>query len=373
MEKTARQGQFFSNNVIEIPKFAVYINESADHLTATRKGVNMKRILLSILAVVLCLSAFSGCDAECEHNWERIEDHGGTPAQEKCTKCGETRPHTVPDSTPSERLSIEMTIAEALPSCVTFEYKDENPYCFYAYDGDGRLYRVLWNNFDGLNEKERVIIDYDGEIRSLAHEEFPAYGRMPQYEIAAISVISNEPPQYQYSSTSVRSGKSAIRPIQCFEGVTQYENGEPTLMGCGGGAYGIFYDPKTKISDFPVLLYSGAMMAFPSANVTLGSIRVYDTAFQELEYKINEIGELASLPHGEYIVTISERIDSRGGNAEIKDYHITDNACLFRFVMRDPPIINGTNTGHSADIKMMRFNWDGYGYLPSGSKLVTLR
>ena len=99
-----------------------------------------------------------------------------------------------------------------------------------------------------------------------------------------------------------------------------------------------------------MLLYAGAMMAFPSANVTLGSIRVYDTAFQELEYKINEIGELASLPHGEYIVTIAERIDSRGGNEEIKDYHITDNACLFRFVMRDPPIINGTNTGHSADI-----------------------
>jgi hypothetical protein len=98
------------------------------------------------------------------------------------------------------------------------------------------------------------------------------------------------------------------------------------------------------------------MMAFPSANVTLGSIRVYDTAFQELEYKINEIVELASLPHGEYIVTIAERIDSRGGNEEIKDYHITDNVCMFRFVMRDPPIKNGTDTGHAADIKMMRFN-----------------
>jgi hypothetical protein len=64
MEKTARQGQFFSNNVIEIQKFAVYINESADHFTAMQKGVNMKRILLTILAIILCLAAFSGCSNE---------------------------------------------------------------------------------------------------------------------------------------------------------------------------------------------------------------------------------------------------------------------------------------------------------------------
>jgi hypothetical protein len=188
MEKTARQGQFFSNNVIEIQKFAVYINESADHFTAMQKGVNMKRILLSILAIILCFSSFSGCDTECEHNWER----NGSTAQEKCSKCGETRSYTVPDTTPRERLTIEMTIAETLPSCVVFEYKDEKPYCFYAYNSEGKLCRVFWNEFAGLNEKDIIAVECDGDFKALSYDEYPDGGWTPQYEVTAISIYSEE-------------------------------------------------------------------------------------------------------------------------------------------------------------------------------------
>ena len=57
----------------------------------------MKRILLAILAIILCLMAFSGCDKECDHNWERISNYNESTAQDKCTKCGETRLYTDPD------------------------------------------------------------------------------------------------------------------------------------------------------------------------------------------------------------------------------------------------------------------------------------
>ena len=58
----------------------------------------MKRILLTVLAITLCLTIFSGCNKECEHNWERIGNYNESTAQDKCTKCGETRLYTDPNS-----------------------------------------------------------------------------------------------------------------------------------------------------------------------------------------------------------------------------------------------------------------------------------
>jgi len=83
-----------------------------------------------------------------------------------------------------------MTIAETLPSCVAFEYKDGEPYCFYGYDDDGKLYRVLWNNFDGLNEKDRIVVDHNDVIKTLSYDEYPDGGWTPQYEVTAISIYS---------------------------------------------------------------------------------------------------------------------------------------------------------------------------------------
>ena len=57
---------------------------------------------------------------------------------------------------------IALTIAETLPSLVNFEYQDPNtPYCFYAYDADDNLYRVLWTDWEGLNEKDKIIVEYE--------------------------------------------------------------------------------------------------------------------------------------------------------------------------------------------------------------------
>ena len=71
----------------------------------------MKRTLSILIVLLFCLSVFVGCDnalsqnagsqttnTECEHNWERIGNYNESTAQDRCTKCGETRLYTDPDS-----------------------------------------------------------------------------------------------------------------------------------------------------------------------------------------------------------------------------------------------------------------------------------
>lgn len=128
----------------------------------------MKRILAISLTLVILLAALTGCMAS------------RNPSGNE----GEQNPS-------GKRLPIPMTIAETLPSCVAFAYKDEKPYCFYAYDAEGKLYRVFWSDFTGLNEKDVIIVDHNDEIKSLTYDEYPS-GWTPQYEITAISVIKNE-------------------------------------------------------------------------------------------------------------------------------------------------------------------------------------
>ena len=148
----------------------------------------MKRILLTILAIMLCLSIFSGCDKECGHNWERISNYNESTAQDKCTKCGETRLYTDPDSIPEKHLPIVLTIAETLPSCVAFQYREPyKPYCLYAYDADGHLYRVLWTDWDGLSEKDRIVVEYS-DMKEIDQTTNPSSGWNPKYEITATSV-----------------------------------------------------------------------------------------------------------------------------------------------------------------------------------------
>ena len=218
----------------------------------------MKRILLAILAITLCLTIFSGC-ANNQYKGplscvSRIGADGVTALMDMTedahktilsvlnkgkwendiTNCGYDYEFTTKNETiryhsecgtfiditngqamvlaekdkdiindllgasntntnniSGKRLPIVMTIAETLPSCVAFEYKDGNPYCFYAYDDDGKLYRVLWNNFDGLNEKDRIVVDHNDNIIALNYDEYLS-GWTPQYEITAISIYSEE-------------------------------------------------------------------------------------------------------------------------------------------------------------------------------------
>ena len=128
----------------------------------------MKRILAIVLTLTMLLAALTGC----------------VSPQKPSGSEGEQNPS-------GKRLPIVMTIAETLPSCVAFEYKDEKPYCFYAYDTEGKLYRVFWNDFTGLSEKDVIVVDHNDDIKTLTYDEYPS-GWTPQYEVTAICIKPNE-------------------------------------------------------------------------------------------------------------------------------------------------------------------------------------
>ena len=115
-----------------------------------------------------------------------------------------------PQPSTEKHSPIALTIAETLPSCVAFEYREPNtPYCFYAFDEDENLYRVLWTDWDGLREKDRVIVEYE-KLEELTYDEYPDGGWTPQYELTATGVntsscISNE--QGVYVLTLPSSGE----------------------------------------------------------------------------------------------------------------------------------------------------------------------
>lgn len=116
----------------------------------------MKRMLTSAIALVLLAAVLSGCTAS-----------QNLPQTGKC---------------------ISMTIAETLPSCVAFEYREPGQaYCFYAYDTEGSLYRVLWTDFEGLHEKDHVVVEYS-DRKELTYTDYPDGGWTPQYEITATHV-----------------------------------------------------------------------------------------------------------------------------------------------------------------------------------------
>ena len=124
----------------------------------------MKRILTIMLTLIMLLAALTGCMASKNPSGDEGEQNQS-----------------------GKRLPITLTIAETLPSCVAFEYKEEKPYCFYAYDTEGHLYRVLWNDFTGLNEKDVVVVDHNDDIKEV-NEVNPPGGWSAQYEVTATEV-----------------------------------------------------------------------------------------------------------------------------------------------------------------------------------------
>ena len=130
----------------------------------------MKRMLIILLSFAVSLAVFSGC---------------GT-AEEK-TETGEGEQKTVQVYADGS-VPLAMTVAQTKEGCAAFEYRTPNEaYCFYAYDSEGKLYRLLWSDFEGLAEQSRVAVEFD-EIQTLTYTEPSGGGFTPAYEIKAVCV-----------------------------------------------------------------------------------------------------------------------------------------------------------------------------------------
>lgn len=298
----------------------------------------MKRIITILIVISLCISVFAGC----QHNCDPIKFDFSYSVEKTKYARGET---------------IQITATVTNVSGKAYRYVGCSGNDFIPFIS-------LYNEIDGEKhyiECDPIVLPTDvankkvknGESGSITYSfVIPEDAKLGNYSLTLslegdkeefaeiLSIVEltaqNETEKYRYSSTIVSSGNNNIQPIECFEGTTYYENGEPTTSGCGAGAYAVFEDPETKISDFPVLVCDGDITVTVPVNVTLGRIEVYDTSFQELEYTINDFSDLTTLPYGEYLIAFSEQIDGRGCDAEIVDYWITDNENLFRLVIQEP-------------------------------------
>lgn len=150
----------------------------------------MKRILAMTVTLAMLLAAVTGCMA--------VKDPSGSEETQDAS---------------AKRSSITLTIAETLPGCAAFEYEDEKANCFYAYDTEGALYRVFWNDFTGLKEKGVIVLEHNGDIREL-DDVAPVSGWMPKYEVAATHVTNKSAnDKHLVSYIQIKSGDNTINPF----------------------------------------------------------------------------------------------------------------------------------------------------------------
>ena len=144
----------------------------------------------------------------------------------------------------------------------------------------------------------------------------------------------NDTGKYAYSSVVISSDGGHIQPIHCFLSTELYENGEATLNGCGGGAYHVFSDPETKISDFPTLVANGEVTATSPENARLGNPRLHDVNYENYDGYSNLVwSDLHLLPAGEYIVVFSEYGDTRNTSDETETYWLAHFENVFRLIV----------------------------------------
>lgn len=174
----------------------------------------MKKYVVLVLVLGLIVCVFSGCA-----NWQNPSEKG-----ESQNSSGEP--------------SLTLTIAETLPSCPAFDYREPYvKYCLYAYDNEGALYRVLWTDWDGLNEKDRIVVEYS-DMKEL--EPWAGSGWSPKYEITATHV-SLEGASDQTDAASDQTDAAAFSFSYKLE-KTEYRAGdriaiEVTITNTSGKGY----------------------------------------------------------------------------------------------------------------------------------------
>lgn len=269
----------------------------------------MKRILAITLTLVMVLAALTGCMA----SKNPLGDEG--------------------EQNPSgKRLPITLTIAETLPSCVAFEYKDEKPYCFYAYDTEGHLYRVLWNDFTGLNEKDVVVVDHNDDIKKLEYVNPPG-GWTPKYEVTATSIkMEKRANDYLVSHIQIKSGNNTIHPFGCMTW-SKIDNDDGTFSESFVDKYDVIdlVSGKTPfaITDIPKLVLNDKVSYFVQVNGRVEKVYLLtpnDDTYTKSETTFDALSNLAD---GTYYVVLKVLLSGNcDPDAPQNSYRYEDVFCL---------------------------------------------
>ncbi len=225
----------------------------------------------------------------------------------------------------------KMTIAETLPSCVAFEYKDGNPYCFYAYDTEGRLYRVLWSDFNGLNEKDVIIVQRNDEIKTLTYEEYPDGGWTPEYEITATGVErvnSNDDPPV--SHIHIESGTNTVQPFGSLIW-SRTDNGDGTFDDMFADRLDIFdvINVDRYADVIPELVFEEMVSYSVQANGRVENVFLYTPSGDGYTKSETSFDALSSLADRTYYVVLEVLLSGNcDPDAPQNSYRYEDIFCL---------------------------------------------
>lgn len=265
----------------------------------------MKRILAITLTLVMLFAALTGCMAS------------KNPSGNKGTQ-----------DPSGKRLPITLTIAETLPSCVAFEYKDEKPYCFYAYDTEGKLYRVFWDDFTGLNEKDVIVLEHNDDIKELDYVNPPS-GWNPKYEVTAISVKKDiNPEDHLVNHIQIKSGDNTIYPFGSLLW-SKTDNGDGTFTELNASMLDTVEIINLYANIIPKLVLDESVSYIVQANGSVENVYLFTQNGETYTKSKTTFDALSNLADGTYYVVLNVLL---GGNcdpdAPQNSYRYEDIFCL---------------------------------------------
>ena len=214
------------------------------------------------------------------------------------------------DQTPDRTMAL--TIVETQPSAPAFEYQDGDPYCFYAEDAGENLYRVLWSDFTGLEEKDRVIVKYH-ELKKLTYTEYPDGGWTPPYEMTATDVTVDDGVEGELvHHVRISSGGTSIYPFGRLIW-SKTDNGDGTYeerIADHCDPINLFTDQADHI---PTLTVKDDASYSTSANGKVEAVYLYSPVGDTYVSKATTWEALADLPGGTYYVMLAVLL---GGNCD---------------------------------------------------------
>lgn len=243
----------------------------------------MKRIFAMVLLLILALTALRGCVVS--------QDPAGEP------------------------LSMEMTIAKTMPSCVPFENREGKAYCLYAYDAEGALCRVFWGDFSGLQEGDAITVDYHA-VREIKETQAGS-GWSPRYELTAVDVRRwHYPGEKTASHIIIQSGGDTISPVGCMTwSSVEYADGTCTEATVDKYDVVDFVNGKTPFSpeNIPQLTLCGSLSCTLPVNGSVENVYLLSQTGDGYTKSGTTLDDLSALAPGRYYVVLEVLL---GGNCD---------------------------------------------------------
>lgn len=161
--------------------------------------------------------------------------------------------------------------------------------------------------------------------------------------------------KYDYSAMTISSGNRTISPIQTFLEACDYDSTKLDLVirsEDGTGVQGLFENPDTLLSDFPVLVATDKInVSQLSQCIGFSSPEIFDLNYKKLS-KFVTWNNLHLLAPGEYIVSFTEYIETDVNSEGIYQSYRYEN--VFMLLIEDVEL---------SDIPSENVKYDGEKYI----------